>query len=117
MGPTARWWRDRPLWLRPRLAIKDLLHRLRVRWPSAVNRVTLDEIRNNHLKANVSYYEDDPNATVHWDRAWIDPGGTIFGAGPYAKVPITLPEGDEIVIRVYPPARLRRRLGKVRGTA
>lgn len=81
-------------------------------------------IKANHLKANISGYEAGiDGAVIHWDRAWIDPG---FGgdSGPYAKVPITLHwdppilaagmtfDTDEIVVRVYPPERLRRRLAK-----
>jgi hypothetical protein len=71
-------------------------------------------IRQTHLKANIAGYEAQ-GATLHWDRAWVDPGGVIWGPGPYAKVPVTR-EGDEIVIRVYPPERLRRRLAKARQT-
>jgi hypothetical protein len=70
-------------------------------------------IRANHLKANISniYY-----VRHYWDEAWLDPGGTIFGDGPYVKLPVDwVIQGDEtarVVIRVYPPARLRRRLSK-----
>ena len=76
------------------------------------DRDVLAAIRANHLKANISGYEAG-DCPIHWDRAWIDPGGTIFGPGPYAKVPVTLMDDDEIVIRVYPPARLRKRLAKL----
>jgi hypothetical protein len=76
----------------------------------------LDAIRANHLKANISVAEAEGRA--HWDRAWIDRGGTIFGAGPYAKVPVSLMQDgvvvDEIVVRVYPPERLRKRLARDR---
>lgn len=77
-------------------------------------------IRANHLKANIRspYY-----VRHYWDRAWLDPGGTIFGDGPYVKLPVDWrrydfgdPRGDEtdeVVIRVYAPARLRRRLAKL----
>lgn len=65
-------------------------------------------IRANHYRASLSGYEKR-GATVHWDKAWVDPGGVIWGLGPYAKVPITF-DGDELVIRVYPPERLRKRL-------
>jgi len=47
-----------------------------------------------------------------WDRlvlehAWVDPGGTIFGPGPYLKVPAPIldedgQECDEVVLRLYP---------------
>ena len=50
----------------------------------------LAAIQANHLKANISSYEEGMDgAVIHWDQAWIDPG---FGgdSGPYAKVPITL---------------------------
>jgi hypothetical protein len=66
-------------------------------------------IRQTHLKANIRHFENHPDAVIHWDRAWVDPGGTIFGPGPYLKVPITW-DGEDIVQRVYAPARLRRRL-------
>lgn len=74
-------------------------------------------IRAHHLKANILGHEQAGNA-IHWDRAWVDPGGTIFGNGPYAKVPVTFhdaPPGpeNEIVIRVYAPERLRRKLAKL----
>jgi len=75
-------------------------------------------IRHNHLKANISEFEDHPEmGTLHWDKAWLDPGGTVFGLGPYVKLPITMnPEWygckDEIVIRVYAPERLRKRLAR-----
>lgn len=82
---------------------------------------TVAAIRAKHLKANISGYEKGvDNPIIHWDKAWIDPGGAVFGSGPYAKVPITLrwEDGaymDELVIRVYPPERLRKRLAKQRG--
>jgi hypothetical protein len=72
-------------------------------------------IRQRHLKANIRnpYY-----VRHHWDRAWVDPGGTVFGPGPYVKLPVDWlvragsDETDEVVIRVYAPARLRRRLAR-----
>ncbi len=73
-------------------------------------------IRARHLKANIDspYY-----VRHHWDRAWVDPGGTIFGEGPYVKLPVDWaiygperPETEEVTIRVYAPARLRRRLAR-----
>lgn len=72
-------------------------------------------IRRSHLKGSGV---DGTDRTVHWDRAYVDPGGTIFGPGPYAKVPITLLSEsgqpiDEITVRVYPPERLRRKLAKL----
>lgn len=69
-------------------------------------------IRANHLKANIDQFEREPEklGTPQWDKAWVDPGGTIFGPGPYLKVPIVGGEWDGTVQRVYPPARLRRRL-------
>ena len=57
-------------------------------------------IRANHLKASWPH-------PVHWDQAWVDPGGTIWGEGPYLKVPVG---HDGVVVRVYPPERLRKRL-------
>ena len=71
------------------------------------DREVIEAIRANHLKANIDAHErGETGAVVRWDRAWLDRGGTIFGAGPYAKVPIEF-EDDEIVVRVYPPERLR----------
>jgi hypothetical protein len=72
----------------------------------------IDAIRRCHLKANIDDFERDPSSDVQWDRATIDVGGTpIFGNGPYLHVPVVTTE-DECVVRVYPPARLRRRLAK-----
>lgn len=69
-------------------------------------------IRRHHLKANIAAWEG--YRYTHWNRATVDSGGTIFGPGPYVKLPITLRHRgrvvDELVIRVYPPERLRRRL-------
>lgn len=72
-------------------------------------------IRANHLKANIWHFEADPErwGRPAWERAWIDGGGTIFGAGPYLKVPIEGGEWDGTTRRVYAPARLRRRLAKM----
>jgi hypothetical protein len=72
-------------------------------------------IRQCHLKANIRnpYY-----VRHHWADAWVDPGGTIFGPGPYVHLPVDwlVREGSDetwrVVIRVYPPARLRRRLAQ-----
>jgi hypothetical protein len=68
-------------------------------------------IQANHLKANISAYEEGMHdAVVHWDRAYLD----SMGPGSlYAHVPITLTDiSDEIVVRVYPPERLRKRLAQ-----
>lgn len=73
-------------------------------------------IRAKHLKANIHCFEEDGLSTIHWDRAFVDSGGTIFGPGPYVKVPVTVREVGgplyEIVVRVYPSARLRRQLAR-----
>ena len=45
-----------------------------------------------------------------WREATVDPGGTIFGPGPYAHLPILCDDDERIVVRVHAPARLRRRL-------
>lgn len=72
-------------------------------------------IRANHLQANIN---DRCIRGQYWDRAWLDPGGTIFGPGPYVKLPVDWlvrkgsDETAEVTIRVYPPARLRRKLAK-----
>lgn len=73
-------------------------------------------IRANHLRSNIS---QRCYVHHHWDRAWVDPGGTVFGFGPYVKLPVDWllrPGSDEtaeVVIRVYAPARLRRRLARL----
>lgn len=75
----------------------------------------LAAIQATHLRANIAGYEARADAEVHWEQAWIDPGGVLWGPGPYAKVPITFKdEGPawDVVIRVYPPERLRKRLAK-----
>ena len=71
-------------------------------------------IRRSHLKANIDGFERDPDTcgAPQWDQAWIDPGGSIFGPGPYLKVPIVGGDWDGTVQRIYPTARLRRRLSK-----
>ena len=69
-------------------------------------------IRRTHLKVNIDQFEREPETwgAPQWDAAWIDPGGTIFGDGPYLKVPIRGGRGDGTLQRVYAPERLRRRL-------
>ena len=70
-------------------------------------------IRANHLQANIS----NPAITrEHWWLARVDPGGALYGPGPYVHLPVDVRgHGDEyvvVVIRVYAPARLRRRLAR-----
>ena len=65
-------------------------------------------IRRNHLQANIS--ETYPRQR-RWDLATVDPGGTIFGPGPYVKLPIERWD-NTAPIRVYAPERLRRQLAK-----
>jgi hypothetical protein len=78
-------------------------------------------IRADHLKANVSHHEFHQGiipCVIHWDRASVDRGGTIFGLGPYLHVPVACSYFDadeETVIRVYPTARLRRKLSLALG--
>ena len=67
-------------------------------------------IRKHHLRANIGKFEHDPAMTIHWDEATVDPGGTIFGLGPYLKVPVTGNGWDGTRHRVYAPERLRKRL-------
>lgn len=67
-------------------------------------------IRQQHLQANIAEYEQDPAVTIHWDQASVVPGWSIFGTGPYLHVPVSLADGDRVVIRVYPPERLRKTL-------
>lgn len=82
-------------------------------------------IRRQHLKANIN---DPFIVSQDWDAATVDAGGTVFGAGPYVKLPVefrtthfTFRDGicekahegrDTAVIRVYAPERLRRRLAR-----
>lgn len=73
----------------------------------------IDAVRRHHLRANIS---NTAYVRQYWEQAWVDPGGTIFGPGPYVKLPVDLLIRDDsdltnrVVIRVYPPERLRRRL-------
>ena len=71
-------------------------------------------IRGSHLKVNIAEYERDLWAAVLWDRAHVDVGSVLFGPGPYLHVPIEA-NGEHFVVRVYPTARLRRRLEKAWG--
>lgn len=68
-------------------------------------------IRNKHKRANLGYEKMD-EFTVQWDEAWVDPGGTIFGPGPYLKVPIHHKGKYYCAVRVYAPERLRRSLAE-----
>lgn len=72
-------------------------------------------IRRHHLKANIDAFERHPRTfgRPQWTKAWVDPGGTVWGDGPYLKVPIAGGQWDGTVQRVYPPARLRRRLQRL----
>lgn len=76
-------------------------------------------IRADHLKANIGHFERDTKSSIlHWDEAWIDPGGTIFGppGAPYLKVPVTsrlFSDEDKLPRRVYATARLRRKLTRM----
>lgn len=65
-------------------------------------------IRANHLQANIAAYERE-DVTIDWDRARVDPGGTIYGPGPYLHVPVNTPL-EFFVLRVYAPERVRRQL-------
>ena len=67
-------------------------------------------IRANHLKSNISAHEDDPATWGHpdWDKAWLDGNP----ACAYIHVPIVGGEYDGTVQRVYPPARLQRKIEK-----
>jgi hypothetical protein len=70
----------------------------------------IEAIRRDHLTGNIS---DPCYVRHHWDRAWLDRG---VGEGPYVQLPVNWlvragsDETEEVVIRVYPPAQLRRRL-------
>lgn len=72
-------------------------------------------IRRRHLKANI---ELACYVRHYWKLAWVDVGGTIFGLGPYVHLPVDCLVRDgsrqtaRVTIRVYAPARLRRRLAR-----
>ena len=70
-------------------------------------------IRKCHLKANIAC---PAYGRKYWDQAWLDVGGTFFGLGPYVHLPVNLRvrrgKTERVVIRVYPPERLRRQLAK-----
>jgi hypothetical protein len=72
----------------------------------------LAAIKANHLEANIGCHErGETDGVPRWEQAWIDPGGVLWGPGPYAKVPIDFGHPDwNTVVRVYPPERLRKRL-------
>lgn len=70
-------------------------------------------IRRCHLQVNIAEWERDPVCVIHWDRAHVDSGGTIFGPGPYLHVPVTdQGEDDGRRVRVHAPAWLRQRLAR-----
>lgn len=76
-------------------------------------------IRASHLKANIGCVERDKvSSIIHWDEAWVDPGGSIFGppGAPYLKVPVTsrlFSDTDKLPRRVYATARVRRQLQRM----
>lgn len=76
------------------------------------DRDVIAAIRETHLKANIARFEQNPKCRVYWDEATVDPGGSIFGPGPYLKVPVTGEGWDGTRHRVYAPARLQRKLAK-----
>ena len=78
-------------------------------------------IRACHLKANIGWMEQHPKMRVHWTATkerpvngdlyvTVDPGGTIFGPGPYIKVPVSGMGWEGTRHRVYAPERLRKRI-------
>ncbi len=56
----------------------------------------------------------DAKWRIRWDLATVDPGGTVFGQGPYLKVPVHCRacEAEHGRHRVYAPERLRKQLAK-----
>jgi hypothetical protein len=38
-----------------------------------------------------------------WNAAWVDPGGTIWGPGPYLKLPFKWPTGEDGAERIFCP--------------
>lgn len=80
--------------------------------PYMTDAEVIDAVRADHLHANIA---DATIRRVHWDGATVDPGGSLFGPGPYLKVPAdrqfnTRGDTERVTIRVYAPARLRRKL-------
>jgi len=73
----------------------------------------IEIVRAHHLRANIG---DPVYRHPRWHEAWVDPGGGIFGPGPYVHLPIDLlvsragEATERVVIRVYPDARGRRLL-------
>lgn len=76
-------------------------------------REIIEAIRANHLKANI---RNTCYVRHYWDEAWLDTGPGLFAKGPYVKLPVDWlvregsDETERVVIRVYPPERLRRKL-------
>lgn len=71
-------------------------------------------IRRQHLKANIDHWQrlvGYEEVVLRWDQATVDPGdgASLWGLGPYLHLPVDTAD-DRVMIRVYPPARLRRRL-------
>lgn len=91
--------------------------RVDVKCPTMTDADVVAAIRANHLKANIDQFEREPKrwGAPQWDKAWLDPGGSIFGPPncPYVKVPISGGEWDGTVQRVYAPSRLRRRIQRL----
>lgn len=73
----------------------------------------IEAIRKCHLRANI---RNTAYVRHHWALARVDAGGTVFGRGPYVHLPVDwlMEHGgtktERVVIRVYPPERLRKRL-------
>jgi hypothetical protein len=65
----------------------------------------------NHLKANIDHFEREPERWGRpvWERAWLDGCPACY----YLHVPIEGGEWDGTQQRVYPPARLRRKLARL----
>lgn len=71
-------------------------------------------IRRQHLKANI---ENHCYVRHYWKLAWLDVGG-VFCEGPYVHLPVDWlvrkgsRQTERVTIRVFAPARLRRRLAR-----
>lgn len=74
-------------------------------------------IQQHHHRTNIGPHEDDPSARIQWEKAWVDPGGSIFAGCPYLHVPVFQPgwsePGWDPVRRVYPNARAQRLIAAI----
>lgn len=43
------------------------------------------------------------HASHDWSKAWVDPGGALWGPGPYLKLPFKWPGGEDGAERIHCP--------------